>query len=120
MTLPIENSACKCSSKNCSNCKCGCSSSCCSTETIDKSAIPSYPEFKECPFVKAHPEWQKCPVMSKMFEVTHGINDEPAEETSQDTRESPMSECHCSKLNHIVTLQMDTELATDQSEENTL
>lgn len=126
MTLPTQNSACKCSSNNCSNCKCGCNPSCCSNKTIDKSAIPSYPQIRECPFVKAYPDWQKCPVMSKMFEVTHGIKDESAEETTQEPRDSSecsqmsMSECHCSKLNHIVTLQMDTELATDQSEENTL
>lgn len=122
MTLPTENSACKCNTENCSNCKCGCGPSCCSKDkdSIDKSAIPSYPEISACPFVKAHPNWQKCPVMVNMFEASHGIKDEPAEDNGETCDTSKCSKMSASELNHIVTLQMDTELATDQSEENTL
>lgn len=128
MTLPTENSACKCEIKNCSNCKCSCGSSCCCSKTeIDTAAIPSVPEILECSFVKAHPNWQQCPFMSKMFETSHGISG--IKGNTQGTCDSSKSEqipsaqcasCHSFELNHIVTLQMDTAMATDQSEENNL
>ena len=125
MTLPLNetsNVACQCSSKNCNDCKCGCGPECCSKDNPN-----------ECAFMKAHPNWQKCPFMSKMFMnmcPSSCQSTETAAKIDHSTCDAskcsnlPMTECtSCHKtpgLNHMVTLETDIEVATDQTEDMTM
>lgn len=129
MTLPNDQFvnkdsmiSCQCVNKNCDNCDCGCSVSCCGK-----------PSVSECPFIKAHPNWQKCPFMSKMFlnyqsmqseeKNSSGSSDHSACDSSKCSRVPQMECTSCHKtpaLNHTVTLSMDTETATDKTEETVL
>ena len=122
MTLPNEQQnkdalvSCQCDSNNCVDCKCGCNTAaCCKSSSL------------ECPFIKAHPDWRKCPFMSKMVMdctcksadiADHSVCD--ASKCSQ-IPVAQCTSCHTSPaLTHTVTLSMDTETATDQTEETAL
>ena len=144
MTLPSQNTACQCNNKNCSDCKCGCDSCCrCSIKTCTDGscrcdASPAEKGAGVCPFLDAHPNWQKCPFMSKMF-VTSSVTSAAATDTadasnvpadlhstcdSSKCAQIPMTRCtschETPELRHTVTLQMDTDMATDQTEETAL
>lgn len=84
--------------------------------------------------MKAHPNWQKCPFMRKMFMTMQQptVTDTDAQVSVPDHTPCdaskcvniPMTQCtSCHKtpgLNHTVTLSMETEEATDQTEETAL
>lgn len=134
MTLPNENSelkTCKCTSTNCTNCTCGCGSDCSCMKKMDTAAIPS--ETGECPFMKAHPNWRLCPFMSSMFSCKSSSAascDKEGKTSDHSTCDAtkcsdlPMTNCtschHTLNLNHTVTLNMDTDVAADQTEETAL